>query len=868
MKNFFSKDNFQILADRKLLVAIAAVIFVPILYAGMFLWAFWDPYEHLVDIPVAVVNEDEAYNFEGERLAIGDELIENLKDNREFDFQFVDKSKGYQGLHDQDYYILIEIPEDFSKNAATVLDDTPQQLDLIYKPNESFNFLAAQMGETAMLQIEQALEEEITATYAETIFDKIDEVADGLADASEATDELNDGANELKDGSKTLEDNLITFSGKTVELKDGVNTAYDGSADLADGANVLSSGINELYDNSNKLKSASEDLQNGTNQLSSGITEANDGLGKMQDNIPQLISGTNQVKGGLDQLYNELPKEMSKEIGNGLNTAANGAFDLIDNKIDDVQIEIEKELADLGLNNIENLSEIISDKVINEVDKLPDVVAKDIITVIKEQIGNKEATDALNNNIMAILDEEDVSTETKTSIQKEINNQTIDIDFDNLETVIANSIHGIMDQTNYQEKIHTVVDTNVGPIEKELKNKQLAVNKKIDEDLKTYKNVANEKINEATKDLNNEIKSALNEPIGELQSGLTAINEGQETLQDGVNQLANGTNELQAGSNQLASGQNDYVANMTKFTSSFATANDGTQDLVNGTNSLYNGMFELKDGSLQLNDASHKLADGSSEIYKGMNTLTEGTDEFNKEMHDAADEAGDINATSKTNDMIANPVNVENEKINEVPNYGTGFAPYFLSLGLFVGVLLLSIVYPLTEPSNVPSSGFNWFLRKFLGLFSIGVLQAIIAGTILILGLGLEVQSVPLFFLFAILTSLVFITLIQFLVTCFGDPGRFVAILILILQLTTSAGTFPLELIPKFLQPFNLLLPMTYSVAGFKAVISSGDFGVMWSNAGILLTFSIVSMLLTLSYFMIMHKRKFGSQIEAEETTK
>src|SRR5699024_12475241 len=93
-----------------------------------------------------------------------------------------DTSKVYEGIHDQDYYTLMEIPEDFSKNAATVLDDTPQQLDLISKPNESFNFLAAQMGETAMLQIEQALEEEITATYAETIFDKIDEVADGLAD--------------------------------------------------------------------------------------------------------------------------------------------------------------------------------------------------------------------------------------------------------------------------------------------------------------------------------------------------------------------------------------------------------------------------------------------------------------------------------------------------------------------------------------------------------------------------------------------------------------------------------------------------------------------------------------------------------------
>src|SRR5699024_4336839 len=127
------------------------------------------------------------------------------------------------------------------------------------------------------------------------------------------------------------------------------------------------------------------------------------------------------------------------------------------------------------------------------------------------------------------------------------------------------------------------------------------------------------------------------------------------------------------------------------------------------------------------------------------------------------------------------PVKVENEKINEVPNYGTGFSPYFLSLGLFVGALLLSIVYPLREPAATPTNGTNWFFRKFTVLFIIGVLQAFIASGILLIGLGLEVQSVPLFILFAVITSLVFITLIQFLVTCFDDPGRFVAILILIL---------------------------------------------------------------------------------------
>ena len=101
--------------------------------------------------------------------------------------------------------------------------------------------------------------------------------------------------------------------------------------------------------------------------------------------------------------------------------------------------------------------------------------------------------------------------------------------------------------------------------------------------------------------------------------------------------------------------------------------------------------------------------------------------------------------------------------------------------------------------------------------------------------------------------------------TCFDDPGRFIAIIILILQLTTSAGTFPLELIPKVLQPLNAILPMTYSVAGFKAVVSSGDFGVMWQNAGILLGFSIVFMVGTWLYFMMNYKRQYAIFNETEE---
>lgn len=869
LKSLFSKEALAPFKDKKLLIAICAVIFVPILYAGMFLWAFWDPYDHLQDVPVAIVNEDSGYEFEGEYLTIGDELVDNLKDEPEFDFHFVDGDEGYEGLHNQDYYIMIKIPEDFSKNSTTMMDDVPKKSELIYVPNESYNFLAAQMGETAMLQIEMALEEKITETYAETIFDTIGEVADGLVEASDGTEELNDGAIELKDGTKKIKNNLKTLASKSIEFSDGVNEAYEGSNDLTDGAKTLASGISELYDNSNKLKDASEDLESGAGQLADGISQANGGVQEMKENVPKLVDGTNQVQGGLDQFSKQLPREMAgtidKKIEEGSQTILAGTEELRSGIVDGMENKLAPELS-TGLTD--GLSQGLSEGIVDEANQfikgapegLSKKIAEDIVALLKEKESERK------QELIAILEESEISNDVIDQVSSKFDEFTPDYDY--IEQLIEEKLEGVLEEalkdvqiTGEQQKqleamikaqiqegiengVHDAVDQTV-----------VSVNAGFDE----YEQAITGGLADATSGLESQIQEAIDDPIGQLQGGLTEINNGQSVLRSGVNQLADGTQQLQSGSLDLMSGQNEYVNNMYKFTDSFAKANNGTGELVNGTNDLNSGLFQLYDGSIQLSDGSGQLSDGSNDLYDGMTTLTEGTEEFNDKMHEAADEASDVNATDDTYNMMANPIDVGNEKINEVPNYGTGFAPYFLSLGLFVGALLLSIVYPLREPSVVPSSGMNWFLKKFIGLFTIGILQALIASGILLLGLKIEVQSVPLFILFAILTSLVFITLVQFLVTCFDDPGRFMAIIILILQLTTSAGTFPLELIPKVLQPINTLLPMTYTVAGFKAVVSSGDFSVMWQNAGILLAYTVVFMLLTLSYFMVMYKRRFAT---------
>lgn len=875
-KSLFSKESLAIFKDKKLMIAITAVIFVPILYAGMFLWAFWDPYDHLEDVPVAIINEDKGYEFEGEYLTLGNELVENLKEEDEFDFHFVDKEVGYQGLRDQDYYILIEIPENFSKTSTTLMDDSPEKLQLLYVPNESYNFLASQIGETAMLQIEMALEEKITETYAETIFDKITEVADGLKDASDATEELHDGADELKDGSKKLKSHLKTLAEKSIEFTEGVETAQQGAGDLVTGATTLSEGIAELYDNSNKLKKASEDLQSGANKLADGISVADNGVKEMQGKVPQLVTGTKQVKDGLEIFYEELPNamtgEIDKKLEKGSESILKGSNQLRTGIVDGLEKKLAPELS-TGLTN--GLSQGLAEGIVKEANSYIDKAPEAVSNTISQEITNhlKEQETEKKNELLQILRNAEVSEDTLKEVENKLDDfapnynkieQMID---SKLSVVLEDSLKDVKITEEQQKQLETMVKTQIkdgieNGVNDAINQTIVSVNAGFNE----YEQAVTEGLNDATNGLETQIKQALNEPIGELQDGLTQINEGQSLLHGGINQLANGTNQLKDGSQQLISGQNNYINNMYKFTNSFSKANDGSIELAKGASKLYSGMFELKDGSIQLSDGAHELSDGSNDLYDGMITLVDGTSEFNEKMDEAADEAGEVNASEDTHNMMANPVQVANEKINEVPNYGTGFTPYFLSLGLFVGALLLSIVYPLREPSVVPSSGFNWFIRKFLGLFAIGILQALIACGILLIGLKVEVQSIPLFILFAVITSLVFITLIQFLVTCFDDPGRFMAIIILILQLTTSAGTFPLELIPKALQPINALLPMTYTVSGFKAVVSSGDFTVMWQNAGILLLYTVAFMLLTLSYFIIMHKRKFATFTKSEST--
>ncbi|MEH7011298.1 YhgE/Pip domain-containing protein [Neobacillus niacini] len=696
-----------ILSNRKVLIPIIAILFIPVLYAGMFLWAFWDPYKYLGDLPVAIVNQDKGAELYGEQLEIGDDLVKNLRKSNTFDFEIVDKKQGYQGLEDQKYYILVEIPSDFSKNATTLLEDQPQKLQIKYVPNEGANFLSAQIGESAMKEIKAEISKEIVTTYSESIFEKVTEMGDGLGKASEGADQLNEGSVKLNEGAGQIKENLELLASNSIEFEEGVDSAATGSNEVAKGTAAIQQGLQEV-----------------------------------DEKLPQLVTGTEKAQAGAEQIKRELPAGISAEI----NSQLTGSTEKLNEGINQFETQLSAGLS----------AQIADQMIAQQTAKMQELAAA--------LIANGVPAD----KVTEIMEQQDAPT--KEEVQQQV------------AQAIKPGLHQGFSQ---------------------------------------FKTQVNGQLLGATAGLESQLKKQTDPVFDQLIGGIGEINANQVKLQQGIHQLYTGSTALNAGANQLTT-----------------------------------GMGELSAGAGKITEGTDKLAEGSAELKAGSEKLQDGTSELNEKLSAGAEAANSVQADDDTFDMMGEPVKVDKNEINTVPNYGTGFAPYFISLGLFVGALIISIVFGLREPAVKPASATQWFLGKLGVITIIGVFQALLVDFVLLVGLGIEVQSLPLFIVTTILTSMVFVTLIQMLVTTLADVGRFIAILILIMQLTTSAGTFPLALIPEALQPFNAFFPMTYSVQAFKAVISSGDFAFMWQNNAILLAYTAGFMLVTFMYFTISFKRK------------
>lgn len=333
--------------------------------------------------------------------------------------------------------------------------------------------------------------------------------------------------------------------------------------------------------------------------------------------------------------------------------------------------------------------------------------------------------------------------------------------------------------------------------------------------------------------------------LNDLQTLTQQLSAQQTQLQAGVSALNNGVNQLTPNAITAFNGYNSL-----RFVNNQLLA--GSASLTNGLNEAKSGSQKLANGASLLESRSGALIDGTSQLASGADTLA-------NKLADASNRIKIQPTGATTQQQIANPVKSEMAEKGNVPNYGYALSPYVLSLSLFVGALVLNVIYPIRKTFSEQESAIRWWLSKASVAGVAAFMQATILMLVMVFFLGLTPEH-PAHFIGAIyLTSFAYMSIVSLLVIVLDNPGRFLAMILLVLQLGSSEGTFPIQTANGFFQAINPLVPMTYSIRALRQAISGGlDNAFYGGSMWVLVGFLLVANLLTIGFFTYRGKRKFA----------
>ncbi|MBC1760452.1 YhgE/Pip family protein [Listeria ivanovii] len=898
----------KLFKNKILLLSFVVILFIPLLYASFFLKSVWDPYGKAGDLPVAVVNNDVAVDYNGQTMDVGDQLVTKLKSNDELDWNFLSSEEAEKGLKDGKYYMIVTIPKDFSKNAATVLDKNPKKMELSYKTNGSLNYLGQVVSEQGAKQLKSEVSAEVTKSYAEAIFDKIKETGNGFAQAADGSGKLKDGLEKSQEGNKTISTNLKTLADSSLTFKDGANTLEVGLKTYTDGVNTasaggdklnagvstlaagvgplkdgvqaldngatklsdgvftyttgvdtLAGGINQAYSGSSALKNGLNKMSGSVPALADGVTQLNNGQESLADGLDTLVAGSNKLTAGLNQLDNNLTDKQGKitQLKQGMNDLQQG-IDQLNKSVNGEDAAFAKQLAALqksltdlqsGLTFIKSNANFDADAIKAKINATDGVSAADKQKII--------------DSIQADLDKESQKSATQVATVDKLQSGLSGLDLAAIQTQVSELQTGVAKISAGYSTVHQGTTDAFNGIHQALNgsgNQTLIGGaNQLTAGLKSAQS-GNAKLVAGTNALNNQIPT-LTSGVNQLASGSSDMENGLSKLNDGGNKLAANSDTLQSGATQLEAGTNQLAAKVPTLANGVNQLQAGSGALASGLNQLatnspklLSGTSQLADGSSKIADGSSKLANGSFQLGDGLTKLTDGSTELTTKLSDGAAQIKDTNGTDKTFNMIASPTKLAHEEYTHVSNYGHALAPYVLSLALYVGALVFNFIMPIRRVSMEGQPAYKWWLSKLSLGFVTAVAMALLEGGIMI-ALGLRPDNMVEFFGTAIITALAYMFLIMLLAMTFDNPGRFIAMVLLIVQLAGSGGTFPMPLTGWFFNLIHPFLPMTYSIYAFRESLAAGMGPNVYSMSMLVLSLILIACV-GLLYLSMSHLKK------------
>lgn len=789
----------NILQQNWIKVVLIAIILIPSLYACIFLGSMWDPYGNTGKIPVAVVNQDLPVSYGNQTLDVGKELTENLKENQSMDFQCVEEEQAQDGLKSGQYYMIIKIPEDFSKNATTLLDKEPQKMMLHYTTNPGNNYIASKMDDSAIEKIKSEVSQTVTKTYAQTIFEQVTTLTDGLKEANDGTHQLSEGSQKLVDGNQLISDNLQLLAESSLIFEDGAQTLNQGLKDYTDGVLTVHDGVYALKTGLDTFHQSTQPLNEGIQKLSNGSSSLNEGLQQYTNGVSKVYQGAQQLIENQEQL-----SQAMESLNQGVNQLSEGNQQVLHG--------LEQLNQQLASTNTEEIKTVIQ---ANE--------SLDQATTLLNQLISSDATTAQKWMNYKLSEEE---VKNMAFHQPEAKYLLTHYSYAELEKTVTNGNKEALHQLNTGL---TEVYENTQKLEKGsqqlqrgLEDFHTSMEKLLIPGIESYMKGV-QQVSDGLEKLDNQ-NQALLKGSQQLTDGLLSLKQQTPALIKGIDQLNQGVNMLYEGTSRITS---------------------NNKGLIQGSTQLSHGSTQIKEGTKQLSDGSLTLTDGLKTLQNGIQTLDESLAEGIKK--------ASLNVADQTLDMMSSPVEISHNEISTVTNNGHAMAPYMISVALYVAALAWTLMYPIRDGIEKASSPLKYWLSKASVMYSVSTLAAIILITSLRWICGFEPQQLFMTYIFAIIVSAAFMSLVMFLSLTTGYIGEFLLLVFMIINLGGSAGTYPLETSGLFYQMIHQFVPYTYSVNGFRKAISMTNVS-MTNEMMIFIGILIVCSLLTILYYRLKNK--------------
>lgn len=509
-------------------------------------------------------------------------------------------------------------------------------------------------------------------------------------------------------------------------------------------------------------------------------------------------------------------------------------------------------------------SQIIS-KVVTGVEKdLRSEISKEVVTNLSDNL--KEVPDNLNiisDNLGKLSEGAQELTQGTQDFSDGTNK--LATNYSNFNNGISDLLDGMTTFNGGMKVFNSNIEKlNKGVADINANSKNLSKLTKGASEIATNSNAINSAIsqyidanNNSIDSINNALDIIINNPNSDAQS--IAVASGIKKQISDSNAKALGTalkqkeNELNSGIQTFSKSTtslDDLSSALDTLASSTNSLDEASDKLENGSSNLVIGTSKIKDASNQIKNGIDELTTASSKLNSGSNELLNGTSTFNNEVNNSiSDTKTELQKLDGLDEYTANPVKIEESDYSTVNTYGTSFTPYFVSLSLWVGSLILLIVLYYDPHSRFPmlSENANNKILRFLIYAGLATFQGLILGFLLKSLLHFTVTNIWLYYVSFILIANVFFTIIHFLITEFDDVGKLLSIILLVLQLSASGGTFPIETVPAFFQKIHPFMPFTYTMGLLKESIVSEDLGFAKKYSlillGIICTFIILTVI-------------------------